>query len=156
MEAALILASILALAPQSGDLAASFGFQPLEVQKIDPKAGPLETADLDGDGRRDLIAVNNHKSRIEIYYQRPDAKPGEEKAPAPGSNELPELWRFRRETISVPNEVQAVEPFDFDGPARHRGLRATDAPRRVRGDPQAAREVADRQPRQPACGERAR
>ena len=37
MEAALILASILALAPQPGDLAASFGFQPLEVQKIDAR-----------------------------------------------------------------------------------------------------------------------
>ena len=31
----------------------------------------------DGDGRKDLIAVNNHKSRIEIYYQKPDAKPGD-------------------------------------------------------------------------------
>jgi hypothetical protein len=118
MEAALILASIVALAPQTGDLAGAFGFQPLEVQKIDPKAGPIESVDLDGDGRRDLVAVNNHKSRIEIYYQRADAKPGEEKAPAPGSNELPELWRFRRETISVPNEVQAVEPHDFDGDGR--------------------------------------
>ena len=115
MEAALILASIVALAPQTGGLASHFGFDPLEVQKIDPKAGPIASADMDGDGRKDLIVVNNHKSRIEIYMQRPDAKPGEEKAPEPGSNELPELWRFRRETISVPNEVQAVVPFDFDG-----------------------------------------
>ena len=118
MPATLILASIVALAPQSPDLAGHYGFQPLEVQKIDPKAGPIESADMDGDGRKDLIAVNNHKSRIEIYYQRPDAKPGEEKAPAAGSNELPELWRFRRETISVPNEVQAAVPFDFDGDGR--------------------------------------
>jgi hypothetical protein len=110
----LIVCSLLAT-PQSGDLAGHFGFEPLEVQKIDPKAGPITAADMNGDGRRDLVAVNNHKSRVEIYYQRPDAEPGTEKAAAPGTNELPELWRFRRETISVPNEVQAVVPHDFDG-----------------------------------------
>ncbi len=115
MALAFLVSSLVLLAPQSGDLSGNFGFQPLEVQKIDPKAGPLESADLNGDGLKDLIAVNNHKSRIEVYYQKPDAKPGEEKAPAVGSNELPELWRFRRETISVPNEVQAVVPYDFDG-----------------------------------------
>jgi hypothetical protein len=118
MTPATLLSLAFALAPQSGDLAAHFGFDPLEVQKIDPKAGPITVADLDGDGRRDLVAVNNHKSRIEVYYQRPDAKPGDEKAPAPGTNEIPELWRFRRENISVPNEVGAVVPHDFDGDGR--------------------------------------
>jgi len=58
--------------------------------------------------------VNNRKSRIELYYQRADAKPGDEKPTTPGSNELPELWRFRRETISVPHEVLAVLANDFD------------------------------------------
>ena len=76
MTSVTLLALAFAVAPQSGDLAAHFGFDPLEVQKIDPKAGPITAADLDGDGRRDLIAVNNHKSRVEVYYQRPDAKPG--------------------------------------------------------------------------------
>ena len=118
MTSATLLTLAFALAPQTGDLAAHFGFDPLEVQKVDPKAGPITAADLDGDGRRDLVAVNNHKSRIEVYYQRADAKPGEEKAMAPGSNELPELWRFRRESISVPNEVGAVVPHDFDGDGR--------------------------------------
>jgi len=118
MHTTLLLASILSFAPQGADLSGNYGFEPLEVQKIDPKGGPLGSADMDGDGRKDLIAVNNHKSRIEIYYQKPDAKPGDVKAPAAGSNELPELWRFRRETISVPNEVQAVVPFDYDGDGR--------------------------------------
>ena len=107
--------SITALtAAQTADLSANFGFDPLEIQKIDFKAGPLIATDLDGDGRKDLVVINNRKSRIELYYQRADATPGEEKAPTVGSNELPELWRFRRETISVPHEVLGVLANDFD------------------------------------------
>jgi hypothetical protein len=108
------LTAAIFAAPQSADLSANFGFDPLEIQKIDAKAGPMIAVDLDGDGRKDLVVVNNRKSRIELYYQRADAKPGDEKPPTPGSNELPELWRFRRETISVPHEVLAVMANDFD------------------------------------------
>ena len=111
---AMSLSAAVLAAPQSADLSANFGFDPLEIQKIDSKAGPMIATDLDGDGRKDLVVVNNRKSRIELYYQRADAKPGDEKPTTPGSNELPELWRFRRETISVPHEVLAVLANDFD------------------------------------------
>ena len=111
---AMSLSAAMLAAPQSADLSANFGFDPLEIQKIDAKAGPMIATDLDGDGRKDLVVVNNRKSRIELYYQRADAKPGDEKPTTPGSNELPELWRFRRETISVPHEVLAVLANDFD------------------------------------------
>ncbi|MCE9620223.1 MAG: VCBS repeat-containing protein [Planctomycetes bacterium] len=108
------LAAALLASPPTSDLSAHFGFDPLEVQKIDAKAGPMIAVDLNGDGLKDLVVVNNRKSRIELYYQRADAKPGDEKPPTPGSNELPELWRFRREVISVPHEILAVLPTDFD------------------------------------------
>ena len=95
-------------------LAEFFGFEGLEVIKIGRYAGPLVTADMNGDGRIDLIAVNNHASRIEIHYQKPHAHPDELAPEAGRVNELPEHWRYRRQLISVTHRVQAVVPHDFD------------------------------------------
>ncbi|MHC4447324.1 MAG: FG-GAP repeat domain-containing protein [Planctomycetota bacterium] len=95
-------------------LAEFFGFEGLEVIKIGRHAGPLAPADMNGDGRTDLIAVNNHASRIEIHYQRPQARPGELAPRTDRVNELPEHWRYRRQLISVTHRVQAVVPHDFD------------------------------------------
>jgi len=100
------------------DLAGYFGFDPLEVIKIDSKAGPFITVDLDGDGCLDIVAVNNHKSRLDLLYQKPGAKPTDEPPPPRGTNELPDHWRFRRENVTVSHEVRAVLPYDFD----HDGL----------------------------------
>ncbi len=97
------------------DLASYFGFDDLEVIKIDPNAGPFAVADVNADGLNDLIVVNNSKSRIEIYYQKAGAKPTDEVAAPTRVNELPEHWRFRREYVSVGHAVSGIEPFDFDG-----------------------------------------
>ncbi len=117
LAVAALAASSAPAAPQD-DLAGYFGFDPLEVIKIDPKAGPFIVADLNGDGLQDLVAVNNHKSRLDILYQKKDAKPTDEPPPPRGPNELPDHWRFRRENVTVGHEVKAVIPFDFD----HDGL----------------------------------
>ena len=74
---AALLSSLTLAAPAlaDDDLAGHFGFDGLEVVKIDPKAGPILVADLNGDGLEDLVAVNNSKSRIEFQYQKAGAKP---------------------------------------------------------------------------------
>lgn len=99
-------------------LADYFGFSPLEVVKIDQNAGPLQVADVNGDGLLDLIAVNNFKSRIEVHYQKADAKPDDELTGTLDVNELPEHWRFRKQLISVSHRVSAVAAHDFDGDGR--------------------------------------
>jgi hypothetical protein len=84
------------------------------VVKIDPKAGPI-AAGYDGDGRADLAAANNFKSRIELHIQKPGATPDDPIDAATSVNEVPPHWRFRRVEIPVLNQVTAITPFDFDG-----------------------------------------
>jgi hypothetical protein len=111
-----VLPATTALA-QDADTAAHFGFDPLEVIPVGPGAGPLIAVDLDADGFKDLVVVNNHKSRIEFLRQNADAVPGEPKAPR-RANELPEHWRFDRIEIPVNFEVAAIETVDVDGDGR--------------------------------------
>lgn len=102
---------------QDAETAAHFGFDPLEVVPVGPGAGPLVAIDLDDDGLKDLVVVNNHKSRIEFLRQKSDAVPGEPKAPR-RANELPEHWRFDRIEIPVNFEVAAIQTVDVDGDGR--------------------------------------
>lgn len=105
-----------AVSAQTSNLAEYFGFDALEVVKIDKNAGPVHAADMNKDGLIDLIAVNNFKSRIEIHYQKKDATPADEVVSASQRvNEHPEHWRFRRESISVSNRVSVALPHDYDG-----------------------------------------
>ena len=100
---------------QDTNSASYFGFDGLEVVKIDPNAGPIATADMDGDGRMDLIAANNFKSRIELHLQKKDASPDDPVEVGGGVNEVPPHWRFRRVEVPVSHEVNAIVPFDFNG-----------------------------------------
>ncbi|MHC5114862.1 MAG: FG-GAP repeat domain-containing protein [Planctomycetota bacterium] len=114
----MVASAPLPASAQAPDLAAHFGFQPLEIVKIGRRAGPIIATDMDGDGLGDLVVVNNHDSRIEIHRQRrgatPDAAP-----PRPARvNEFPEHWRFERILVSVNHRVTALVAHDFDGDGR--------------------------------------
>lgn len=113
--AALLTLGAIAGSAAADDLGQHFGFLPLEVVKVDPKAGPFVTADMNGDGLMDLIVVDNFKNRIDINYQKKGAKPTDEVNSPRGVNEFPDHWRFRRDSVTVDREVEAVIPFDYDG-----------------------------------------
>lgn len=99
-------------------LAEHFGFDDMDAIKVDKNGGPLSSADMDGDGKVDLIAANNRNSRIDLLYQKIGAKPTDEVPPTSSVNEIPQHWRFRRVEVPVSEEVAAIVPFDFDGDKR--------------------------------------
>jgi hypothetical protein len=96
------------------DLASYFGFTDAEITKVGDDVGPLHAVDVDGDDLVDLIAVNNRQSRIDVYYQKKDASPGDVTHVA-GVNELPPHWRFRHEELTLSHRVTAVRTPDMDG-----------------------------------------
>lgn len=105
-------------APAANRISDHFGFDGIDAIKIDKSAGPITTADLDSDGRTDLIAINNRNSRIDLLYQKAGAKPTDDVPPTSSINEIPQHWRFRRVEVPVSDAVGAVVPFDFDGDKR--------------------------------------
>jgi hypothetical protein len=113
------LAGVLACAAAHGQpvesLAPYFGFGEARIVKVDPEAGPVITADFNGDGRPDVAVVNNRKSRIEIHYLRASPRTAEEMQRAVRANELPPNPWYEREFINVSHRVTALRAHDVDG-----------------------------------------
>ena len=61
---------------QRAELTQYFGFGPMQIYKIKPGISNLTLADLDGDGRTDVLLWNSYRSRFELFYQTdPNAPP---------------------------------------------------------------------------------
>lgn len=104
-----------ASASASPDLARFFGFDPMRIIVVDERFGPVVVADVNDDGRPDLVIVNNRKSRIELHKLRGSARTDAERARDLGVNELPPNEWYDREFISVPQQVSAILAHDMTG-----------------------------------------
>lgn len=111
---ALAAATFPCAAAPAQSLAEHYGFDPLEVIKIEKGAGPMVTSDMDSDGKRDIVAVNNRNSRIDVLLQKAGATPDDPPPPLKSVNDIPQHWRYRRVEVPVAEEVGAVIPYDFD------------------------------------------
>jgi hypothetical protein len=91
-----------------------------EVIKVGWNSGSMVADDVDGDGRNDLVIINNDRARIELHLQR---EPGTPVGPARPSGL--ERWqpvlsdaRFERRSIATGNRMFALTTGDLDGNGR--------------------------------------
>ncbi len=107
--------SAIASAQPTEDLARYFGFAPMRTVVVDQDCGPMITGDINGDGRPDLVVVNNRKSRIELHLLRAEERTIEQADRQTRANELPPNPWYDRVDVSVPHRVTAVRTHDVDG-----------------------------------------
>src|SRR5882672_4362071 len=99
----------------------NFGFTGPETYPIDNFIAQLREADLDGDGLKDLIIVNNSRSKITFLYNQ-TGKTNRAAAPRLAAkrelNELPPDARFRIESIASEKRIAALLVADLNGDGR--------------------------------------
>ncbi len=97
-------------------LADYFGFQPLELYKLEHRIGNLLLKDLDGDKVDDILVSNNGRSRIDLLLST--KKPDDDQSNRPfrkDPNDLQYDRRMRLASIPVNKEVVSVDTGDFNG-----------------------------------------
>lgn len=97
-----------------------FGFTGPEIFPIDNQIGLLHAADMDGDGLKDLVLVNNSRSKINLLYNQtgrtnsPLTKPLTKRE----LNELPPDARFRIDSITSEKRIGGMIVTDLNGDGR--------------------------------------
>jgi len=119
----MLLCSCLALplrASSDDTNTTNFGFTGPETYPIDNFIGQLREADLAGDGLKDLIIVNNSRSKITFLYNQTGKTNRAAKANLAKRelNELPPDARFRIESIASEKRIAALLVEDLNGDGR--------------------------------------
>jgi hypothetical protein len=99
----------------------SFGFSGPEIFPIDNQISQLHLADFDGDGRNDILVVNNARSKINILYNG-TGKTNTAALPPDAArsqiNQLPPDSRFRIESIASEKRIATLVVADLNADGR--------------------------------------
>jgi hypothetical protein len=100
------------------NLAQYYGFGRLELYKLQQRSANMLAADLNNDGKTDLILIDNSNSRLDLLQQR--AKPDAPVKPAVSGkiNSIENDRRFEHKKIAVDREVASLAVGDFNGDGR--------------------------------------
>jgi hypothetical protein len=107
--------SLLAAPAATNDPGQRFGFIGREIFPIDQQIAHLRAADLDGDGRPDLVVANHARSKLSLLYNQT----GRTNVPAaPASkrelNDLPPDARFRLDSIASEKRISSLVVTDLN------------------------------------------
>ena len=95
-----------------------FGFLGPEIFPIERGVANLRVADLNGDGKMDLVVANNLRSRINLLYNRTGEPVKPPVLKAGNVNKLPPDARFRIESITAENRIASLEVADLNSDGR--------------------------------------
>ncbi|MCA9041287.1 MAG: VCBS repeat-containing protein [Planctomycetaceae bacterium] len=105
--------SLSSIQAEGPSLAAYYGFKPVELFKLEHRSRNMLAGDLNGDGRTDLIAVDNSHSRLDLLIQKDLDQPVEEITDF-DINEIANSARFEHEKLAVEKEVLSLTLGDFN------------------------------------------
>jgi hypothetical protein len=92
-----------------------FGFTGREVFPIDSGIAQLKAVDLNGDGKVDLVVVNNARSKINLLMNRTgDTNPPAARTIKRELNDLPPDARFRIESIASEKRISSLVVADLN------------------------------------------
>ena len=100
-----------------------YGFREMEILKLQWGLGVPIVSDINGDGRNDLVVVNNRKARIEILLQKKDFDPARSAAAPILDDDVNDIfgreaaWRFvrRQFDLDVAATSAVVADLNADG-----------------------------------------
>jgi hypothetical protein len=103
---------------QVGALSEYYGFEEIEIIKLDWGIKDLRIADFNGDGRNDIVIVNNGKSKIELLIQKEFVGPGETEVTVDPNdidvNTITAPTRFEKHSIAVSQKVYSLVCGDLN------------------------------------------
>ncbi len=93
----------------SDDISAYYGFEEMEIIKLEGGIMGLTICDLNGDGRNDIAVVNNTKAKIELLIQKENVGPDETGAVVDPEgadiNQISPPTRFARQSVAVSERI---------------------------------------------------
>jgi len=104
--------------PDINDICAFYGFEEMEMVKLNHRIRSLITADLNSDKRNDIVIANNRKARIEILLQKKSISPAEPQVAVDPEdidiNALNPDSRFYKDSLSVSQKVLSLVCGDLN------------------------------------------
>ncbi len=101
------------------DLSAYYGFGEIEMVRLDWGVMCLRVADLNGDGRNDMVIANNVKARIELLIQKAHIGPDDQAVTVDPNdidvNTLTPPTRFEKIGLPVSQKMHSLICGDLDG-----------------------------------------